>query len=95
MAQVYLGNNLLVDGSTHSDQVIAAAFNDLEERVETLEAGGGGSGGGSSFDPTDINSSISDISTRVQTIESNYLDNDDISTFVDIDDVSAFTYSKA
>lgn len=65
MAQVYLGNNLLLDGSTHSDQVIAAAFNDLEERVETLEAGGGGSGGGSSFDPTDINSSISDISTRV------------------------------
>lgn len=95
MAQVYLGNNLLIDGSTHSDQVIAAAFNDLEERVETLEAGGGGSGGGSAFDPTDINSSISDISTRVQTIESNYLDSDDISTFVDIDDVSVFTYSKA
>lgn len=40
-----------------------------------------GGGGGGSFDPTDINSSISDISTRVGTIESNYLDSDDISTF--------------
>ena len=40
-----------------------------------------GGGGGGSFDPTDINASINDISTRVQTIESNYLDSDDISSF--------------
>lgn len=38
--------------------------------------------GGGSFDPTDINSSISDISTRVSVIETDYLTGDDISTFV-------------
>lgn len=42
-------------------------------------AQGGGSGG--SFDPTEINSSISDISTRVHNIESNYLVADDISIY--------------
>jgi hypothetical protein len=34
------------------------------------------------FDPTDINSSISDISTRVSVIENDYVVADDISTFV-------------
>lgn len=45
-------------------------------------ASSGGSGGGGSFDPTDINSSISDISTRVGVIENDYIVSDDISTFV-------------
>ena len=60
------------------------------------------SGGGSSFDPTDINASINDISTRVdnistrvQTLEFNSLDSDDISTFIEIGDVQNYTYNKA
>lgn len=52
------------------------------------------SGGGGSFDPTDINSSISDISTRVGTIESNYLDSDDISTFKPIVYTDLSTYEN-
>ena len=54
----------------------------------------GGGGGGDSFDPTDINSSISDISTRVGTIESNYLDSDDISTFKPIVYTDLSTYEN-
>jgi len=42
-----------------------------------------------------INSSISDVSSRVHTIETDYVKSKDISTFVDIDDVSDFTYSKS
>ena len=53
-----------------------------------------GGGGGGSFDPTDINSSISDISTRVGTIESNYLDSDDISTFKPIVYTDLSTYEN-
>lgn len=73
-----------------ADKVTAAALAKLNDRVSTLESSIGGS-----FDPTDINSSIGDISTRVGTIESNYLDSNDISTFVSLTDVSNFTYNKA
>ena len=58
-----------------TDKVAAAAIASLDGRVSALEQG-------SSFDPTDINSSISDISTRVRAIENDYVVVDDISTFV-------------
>ena len=58
----------------------------LQEKLYALDASiqavAGGSGGGSSFDPTDVNSSISDISTRVNAIETDYVVSNDISTFV-------------
>lgn len=62
-----------------TDRVIADALTSINVRVQTCEASigtleaGGGSGGGSEFDDTDINSSISDLSTRISTIESDYL----------------------
>ena len=46
---------------------------------------GSGSGGGQSFNPTDINSSISDISTRVSDIEDSY---------IDVSTLEEYTYSK-
>lgn len=50
--------------------------------MSTLETSSGSGGSGDSFDPTDINSSISDISTRVHAIENDYVVVNDISAFV-------------
>ena len=58
--------------------IIDASLKNLDASIKELSASGSGGG---SFDPTDINSSISDISTRVHNIESNYLVADDISIY--------------
>ena len=92
--EIYNGINdsSFVDVSTFDahEKVIASAITYIDASVKALDAsikqiaasGGSDSGGaGSSFDPTEINSSISDISTRVHNIESNYLVADDISIY--------------
>ncbi len=50
-------------------------------------------GGGGSFDPSDINASIGDISTRVKAIEDDYVVTNDISAFVKENDISTY-YKK-
>ena len=75
-----------------ADKVSAAALASLNERVSTLEAS---SGGGGSFDPSDINASIGDISTRVKAIEDDYVVTNDISAFVKENDISVFVTQTA
>ena len=60
---------------TYNKTWIDASIHQIDVSINALEQGGGG------FDPTNINASINDISTRVRTIENDYVVDDDISTF--------------
>lgn len=90
MNKVYLGETEVANtgsggegGGISYDELNASlnAYTYNKAHIDASFAAIPGGGGGGSFDPTDINASINDISTRVQTIESNYLDSDDISSF--------------
>ena len=61
---------------TYDKTFIDASIHQIDVSINALEQGGGGG-----FDPTNINASINDISTRVRTIENDYVVDDDISTF--------------
>lgn len=71
----------LIGGLDSSVVYLDASALAFDASIRELAQSGGGSGGGSGFDPTNINASISDISTRVRTIENDYVIVDDISTF--------------
>ncbi len=103
MNKVYLGETEVANtgsggegGGISYDELNASlnAYTYNKAHIDASFAAIPGGGGGGSFDPTDINSSISDISTRVGTIESNYLDSDDISTFKPIVYTDLSTYEN-
>ena len=62
-----------------SIQALDASALTFDASIKELAQQGGGGG---SFDPTDINASIGDISTRVSVIENDYVVANDISSFV-------------
>ncbi len=102
MNKIYIGDNEIFNGVNDSsfvdvstfdehEKVIATAITYIDASVKALDASINAlAQGGGSFDPTDINSSISDISTRVHNIESDYVVADDLSTFLTEDDISTF-----
>ena len=104
MNRVYLGETEVANtgsggagGGISYDELNASlnAYTYDKAHIDASFAAIPSGGGGGSFDPTDINSSISDISTRVQTLEFNSLVSDDISTFIEMGDVQKYTYNKA